>query len=108
MNYQSPVQFTDVTVTCKANIYFDGKVVSHGFTDTDGSRKSIGLVYSGTFVFNTEAAERMEIIAGNCQVKVADGDQTDYAAGTFFDVPANSHFEIVVSAGIVEYVCSFA
>ena len=32
---------------------------------------------------------------------------TDYAAGSAFDVPANSSFEIAVDSGIAEYVCSF-
>jgi uncharacterized protein YaiE (UPF0345 family) len=31
----------------------------------------------------------------------------DYGAGTSFRVPAKSGFDITVSAGIAEYVCSF-
>lgn len=108
MSYQTPLQFSTVTVTCKANVYFDGKVVSHSLSLADGSRKSIGLVYPGSFVFNTEAAERMEIISGLCRVRIVDGDWHDYAAGSYFDVPAKAYFEIAVSEGIVEYVCSFA
>jgi uncharacterized protein YaiE (UPF0345 family) len=31
----------------------------------------------------------------------------DYAAGTAFDGPAKSGFDIEVKSGICEYVCSF-
>jgi uncharacterized protein YaiE (UPF0345 family) len=34
-------------------------------------------------------------------------DTREYAAGSAFDVPANSGFDIEVAAGICEYVCSF-
>jgi hypothetical protein len=102
-------QFQNVTVTTKANIFFDGKVVSHTILLGDGSRKTLGLIYPGLFTFNVGTSERMEIIAGNCRVRIgADGAWQEYTAGTFFDVPAGSFFEISVSDGIVEYICSFA
>ncbi len=104
----SPERFENVTVACKANIYFDGKVVSHAVTFPDGSRKTLGLIYPGEYTFNTAAAERMEIVAGACRARVAGEDKwTEYAAGAFFDVPANSSFDIAVADGIAEYVCSF-
>jgi len=30
-----------------------------------------------------------------------------YPAGTYFDVPGNSAFEIAVDEGVAEYICSF-
>ncbi len=108
MSYQAPEQFAGVTVVCKANIYFDGKVVSHALTLADGSRKTLGLIYPGTFKFNTGAPEKMEIVAGACRVRIAGaGDWIGFSAGTWFDVPGNSFFEIEVAEGIAEYVCSF-
>ncbi len=108
MNYRSPEQFANVTAICKANVYFDGKVVSHTVTFADGSRKTLGLIYPGSFKFNTGVAERMEIIAGACRVTIAgQADWIGYPAGTWFDVPANSFFEIEVKEGVCEYVCSF-
>jgi uncharacterized protein YaiE (UPF0345 family) len=102
------VQFQNVTAVAKANVYFDGKVVSHTVLFADGSKKTLGLIYPGKFHFGTEKAERMEIIAGACTVKV-DGQNTtkDYGAGTVFDVPAKSGFDIEVKSGLCEYVCSF-
>ena len=109
MSYVPPEQFANVTVTCKANIYFDGKVISHAVTLADGSRKTLGLIHPGSFKFDTAAAEKMEIIAGSCTVRIAgQGDWIGFTSGTWFEVPADSFFEIVVDSGVVEYVCSFA
>lgn len=101
-------KFENVTVVCKANVYFGGKVVSHTILLAGGARKSIGLIYPGSYTFNTAAAEKMEIVAGACRARVAGQTAwTDYAAGSAFNVPANSSFEITVDSGIAEYVCSF-
>jgi uncharacterized protein YaiE (UPF0345 family) len=97
-----------VTVTSKANVYFDGKVVSHSLRFGDGSKKTIGLVYPGEYHFSTQAAERMEIIAGSCRVRLAgQASSVEFSAGSSFDVPANSAFDIQVASGITEYICSF-
>ncbi len=102
-------KFDNATVVCKANIYFEGKVVSHTILLADGVRKSIGLIYPGSYTFNTGAAETMEIIAGTCRARIAgQSDWTTHEAGSAFQVAANSSFEIAVDSGIAEYVCSFA
>ncbi len=101
-------QFENVTIATKANVYFDGKVVSHTICFADGSKKTIGLIYPGHYTFNTGAPERMEIIAGDCRAKIA-GEElwNHYPPGTAFDVPGNSSFEIAVEEMITEYICSF-
>ena len=102
------MQFPNVTALAKANVYFDGKVVSHTILLTSGEKKTLGLIYAGQFHFGTGKAERMEITSGSCRVKIdGSGETQDYAAGTHFDVPANSGFDIEVTDGICEYVCSF-
>jgi uncharacterized protein YaiE (UPF0345 family) len=104
----SIAEFSNVTVTTKANVYFDGKVVSHALRFPDGSKKTIGLVYPGIYHFSTDAAERMEVVAGVCKVKLEGGSEfVSYTAGNSFDVPAKSGFDIAVEAGITEYICSF-
>jgi Uncharacterized protein conserved in bacteria len=103
-----PTEFANVTVHTKANIYFDGKVVSHTVLTSDGAKKTLGLIYPGSFHFGTGAPERMEIVAGSCRVKIDGSSEThDYAAGQHFDVPGNSGFDIEVTSGICEYICSF-
>ena len=103
-----PQVFENVSVAAKANVYFDGKVVSHAVTFADGSKKTLGLIYPGSYHFGTEAAERMEIVAGSAKVTLDGSDEaSSYGAGTYFDVPANSGFSIVVDGEIAEYICSY-
>jgi purine/pyrimidine-nucleoside phosphorylase len=103
-----PSSFTGVSVHTKANIYFDGRVVSHTVLMPDGAKKTLGLIYPGSYHFGTGAPERMEIVAGACRVTL-DGATavTDYPAGTAFEVPGKSGFTIAVTAGICEYICTF-
>ena len=103
-----PKEFPGVTALTKANVYFEGRVVSHTLMFSDGSKKTLGLIYPGKFHFGTDKAERMEIVAGGCQVKL-DGESAvnAYAAGQVFIVPAKSGFDIQVEQGICEYICSF-
>ncbi len=100
--------FSNVTVDAKANVYFDGKVVSHTVHFADSTKKTLGLIYPGKFHFGTGAPERMEIIAGSCQV-ILDGttETLTIPAGSSFDVAGNSGFSIEVGEGICEYICSF-
>ncbi len=100
--------FDNVSVTAKANIYFDGKVVSHTFMLPDGEKKTLGLIYPGIFTFNTDAPEEMKIIAGTCKARQeGQKDWIPYPAGTLFNVPGKSKFDISVESGIAEYICSF-
>lgn len=103
-----PAQFAGVTVATKANVYFDGNVVSHTIVLADGSKKTLGLIRPGSYHFNTGAPERMEIVAGACRVTVdGGGKEQEHGAGSHFDVPGNSGFTINVKDGLCEYICSF-
>ena len=102
------MEFSPVTAVAKANIYFEGRVVSHTILSADGTKRTLGLIYPGTYHFGTDAAERMEIVAGTCTVTLDGQTATQtYAAGTYFDVPGKSGFTIAVPAGLCEYICSF-
>lgn len=100
-------QFDNVSVIKKANVYFDGKCVSHTVVLADGTRKSVGVILPATLNFNTSAPEVMELLGGRCRVRLA-GEQgwQDYGAGSRFSVPANSSFDIEVLE-TVDYVCHF-
>ena len=98
----------DVSVALKANVYFDGKVVSYSIFFRDGSKKTVGLIYPGTYVFNTAAPERMDILAGSCRYRLkGDRDWTSCAAGDGFEIPGTSSFEISTDSAIAEYLCSY-
>jgi uncharacterized protein YaiE (UPF0345 family) len=102
------MEFKNVTAKALANVYFDGKVVSHGVTLEDGTTKTLGVIYPGSYHFGTEAAERMEIIDGSCKVTIDDSEEiSTYAAGEHFDVAANSGFTIEVEGGLAQYICSY-
>lgn len=102
------MKFENVTALAKANVYFHGKVVSHTLLSPDGSKRTLGLIYPGEYHFATDAAERMDITAGRCRVRLdGSGEWREYEAGSVFRVPAKSGFDIAVTEGITEYVCSF-
>jgi uncharacterized protein YaiE (UPF0345 family) len=103
-----PNEFRGVTALTKANVYFEGKVVSHTLLFPDGSKKTLGLIYPGQYHFGTDKAERMELTSGQCAIKL-DGTSAavSYNAGQAFDVPAKSGFDIEVKSGICQYICSY-
>jgi uncharacterized protein YaiE (UPF0345 family) len=96
-----------VSVTTRANVYFDGKCVSHSVSFPDGTKKSVGVILPAHLTFNTGAPEVMECVAGACEYKLAGSDQwVTSAAGEKFAVPGNSRFEIKVSEAY-HYICHF-
>jgi purine/pyrimidine-nucleoside phosphorylase len=96
------------TLSTQANVYFDGKCVSHSFTTADGTKKSVGVVLPSALTFNTAAAEIMECVAGACEYKLNGSDQwLASSAGQRFTVPANSSFDIRVTEQY-HYICHFA
>lgn len=101
-------RFDNVSVATKANVYFDGKVISHSITLADGRKKSLGVILPGEYHFGTGEPEIMEITAGACEV-VIDGttEAISVAAGSSFPVAGNSGFTIRVADAPCEYVCSF-
>ena len=99
-------ELENVTVTAKANIYFDGKCVSHTLQCADGSRKSVGVIFPSTLTFNTGAPEIMEIVGGRCRVKLAGADWREFTGGQQFQVGANSSFDIE-TLETLDYICHF-
>ncbi|MFM2118823.1 MAG: hypothetical protein RL722_291 [Pseudomonadota bacterium] len=96
------------TVSTQANVYFDGKCVSHGITLADGTKKSVGVILPATLTFNTGAPEIMEGVAGDCSIKLAGSSEWQrYGAGQSFSVPGNSSFEIKVEGAPYHYICHF-
>jgi hypothetical protein len=101
-------QFNGVSVVTLANVYFDGNVVSHTLLLPDGEKKTLGMIRPGSFHFNTDAPELMEIVDGTCRVTVdGAGEAHVHAAGSQFRVPGKSGFQIEVESGLCQYICSF-
>jgi purine/pyrimidine-nucleoside phosphorylase len=107
MEVKQMAQFDNVSVKKKANIYFDGKCVSHTVMLPNGTRSTIGVIFPSSLTFNTAAPELMEINSGSCKVRLS-GEETwkTYGEGEKFTVPGNSSFDIEVTETL-DYVCHF-
>lgn len=101
-------EFKGVTVIKKANVFFDGKVVSRSVIFPDGSKKTLGIMQpGGAYDFTTAGAEVMEIISGALEVQVGAGAPWRMVrGGESFEVPANTKFTMKVSE-LTDYCCSF-
>ena len=101
------LQISNISVSTQANVYFDGKCISHSITYLDGTKKSVGLILPSTLTFNTGVAEIMECVAGSCEYKLAGSDDwVTSVAGEKFHVPGNSGFDIRVVEPY-HYICHF-
>ncbi|MBC7413591.1 MAG: pyrimidine/purine nucleoside phosphorylase [Herminiimonas sp.] len=100
-------QFDQVSVIKQANVYFDGKCISHTVLFPDGTKKTLGVIFPSVLTFNTAAAEIMELNAGTCRIKLkGEAEWATYEGGQRFTVPANSSFEIE-TIELLDYVCHF-
>lgn len=99
--------YENVTISQKANVYFDGKVTSRSLTFADGSNKTLGIMQTGWYHFNTQQAEQIEITSGQVEVKFFGENQWhSYSEGEHFNVAENSGFEIHVIE-ITDYACTY-
>jgi uncharacterized protein YaiE (UPF0345 family) len=100
-------EFNNVTVVREANIFFSGAVTSRTVIFSDGSKKTLGIMQPGEYTFNTAAAEIMEILSGELDVKLPGKDGwLRVVGGESFQVPADSAFTMRVKS-ISDYCCSF-
>jgi uncharacterized protein YaiE (UPF0345 family) len=99
--------FENVTVTKKANVYFNGNVSSRTLQFGDGSIKTLGFMLPGEYTFNTADAEIMDIIDGELEVQLPGSDQwQSIKGGDSFNVPAQSKFTVKIITP-TDYCCSF-
>ena len=100
-------QFERVTIIKKANVYFDGKVTSRTVLLDGGERKTLGIMLPGDYEFGTGDKEVMEILAGKLEVLLPGTTEWKiFAEGSFFEVPANSKFQLKVKE-LTDYCCSY-
>jgi purine/pyrimidine-nucleoside phosphorylase len=101
------MNFENVTVIKKANVYFDGKVTSRTVVFADGSKKTLGVMLPGEYEFGTGAAEIMEVLGGSMSVLLPDSSEWKlFKEGESYEVPANSKFSLKISE-VADYCCSF-
>jgi purine/pyrimidine-nucleoside phosphorylase len=100
-------QFENVSVVKKANVFFDGKCVSHTVQFADGVKRTVGVILPSTLTFNTSVPEIMETVAGSCRYRIKGEDWKACGEGEQFNVPGNSSFDIEVTGEPYHYVCHF-
>ena len=99
--------YKNADISKKANIYHGGDVISRKVVTAEGDIKTLGFMQQGTYNFNTDAAETMEIMLGECRVRLKGSDDWHiYSEGDSFEVPANSFFDIEVS-DVLDYICHY-
>lgn len=101
------MQFENVAVIKKANIYFDGNVTSRTVIFPDGSKKTLGIMLPGEYEFGTGKKEIMEIASGQLRYLLPGDEEWRTISGEgVFEVPANSVFKLDVKTP-VDYCCSY-
>ncbi|MFF5036603.1 pyrimidine/purine nucleoside phosphorylase [Nocardia salmonicida] len=100
-------KFENVSVSKKANVYFDGKCVSYSLELPDGASVSVGVIQPSSLTFSTNAPEVMELVAGEANVTLAGTTEAiTYRAGESFKVPGDSSFDIDV-VDTMHYICYY-
>lgn len=91
----------------RANVYFDGKCISHTVETDGGPRITVGVIMPSRLLFNTEAPEKIEVVSGACRIRHK-GSETweSYSTGQSFSAPGNSAFDIEVSETL-HYICYY-
>jgi uncharacterized protein YaiE (UPF0345 family) len=99
----------NATVNTKANVYFEGKCVSHAVTLADGRKATVGVILPSSLTFNTGEPEVMVCTGGTCEVKLPGAaDWQRFTEGQQFAVPGQAAFDIRVAAGEqFHYICHF-
>ncbi len=100
--------FENVTIVKKANVYFDGQVISRTVIFADGTKKTLGFMQPGDYEFGTAAPELMEILAGEMDVKLPGSEEwITVKGGESFNVIGDSKFALKVKAEGADYCCSY-
>lgn len=91
----------------KHSAYFGGAVQSVGF-ERLGRRATVGVIAAGEYHFGTDGAERMTVVSGTLRARL-DGtaDWVHYPAGTCFEIPPSSGFDVEALGGAAAYLCEF-
>lgn len=105
-------RFDHVSVEKLSNVFYEGRCFSRTVWFEDGRKKMLGIVMPcdatiSEYVFKTESSERIEILAGECEVKLDGQDSyTYYRAGQGFLVEGHSSY-YMKNDEVVQYICHF-
>lgn len=90
----------------KVNEYFDGTVKSIAFEGNEGPA-TVGVMAPGEYEFGTAKREIMHVVSGALTVKLPGSDNwQEFIAGSQFNVPADSKFQLKVAVATA-YLCEY-
>jgi uncharacterized protein YaiE (UPF0345 family) len=90
----------------KVNEYFDGTVKSIAFGTAEGPA-TVGVMAPGKYEFGTAQREIMHVVSGALNVLLPEASDWEvFAAGSKFNVPANSKFQLKVEVDTA-YLCEY-
>ncbi|HIP12880.1 MAG TPA: pyrimidine/purine nucleoside phosphorylase [Arcobacter sp.] len=99
-------EIKNITIKKEANIYYDGKVTSRSITLENGESQSLGIMLPGEYTFGTEAAEIMEMLSGELDIRLPGEGWKTLNTPESFNVPANSSFDLKIKT-VTDYCCSY-
>lgn len=106
----SHTQFDKVSVETLANITHEGRCHTRAILFEDGRKKMLGIILpcndeGEEYQFETQTSERIEIISGECEVKLkTDLEYRYYRAGQAFLVEGDSGFSLRTDQ-VIQYIC---
>ncbi|MBS9779088.1 MAG: DUF1255 family protein [Moraxellaceae bacterium] len=106
----SVTEFANVSVLTQANISYEGRCSSHTILFEDGGKKMLGVIAPNDeeityYRFQAKSSQRMEILTGECQVKLnTEEEYSIYRAGQAFMVAGDTTFKLR-TAEPVQYIC---
>jgi hypothetical protein len=88
------------------NEYFEGKVKSLVVNSAEG-KKTIGVMQSGEYEFDTATKEIMTVVSGVISVYLPEYEEwEDFGPGSSFDVLEKSKLKVKVAADAA-YLCEY-
>jgi len=88
------------------NEYFDGKVKSIGFEDSEG-KATVGVMAAGEYEFGTSTVEYMTVTSGQMTVLLPGSSEwLHFKSGDTFIVPAHAKFKLKLAAPSA-YLCQY-
>ena len=91
--------------TVSHNVYFEGRVQSLGLETAKG-KATLGVMKKGIYTFSASTPEKMIVISGSMEVKLAGGEFNKYDEQSEFDVAAGTSFDVVCNADVA-YLCYY-
>lgn len=87
------------------HVYFEGRVQSLGL-ETPKGNATLGVMKKGIYTFSAGTPEKMIVISGSMEVKLAGGEFKKYDEQDEFDVAAGTSFDVVCNADVA-YLCYY-